>query len=308
VISGEGFQGSLHWNEPLSRHTYYRIGGPAFLVAQPKAVSDLHWLASLIKSEAKPYFILGLGSNVLAADEGFSGIVIKPTKMDYSISDGMDSEVKGRLGGEVLIKAGAGASISTFLKKAASHGWVDFLLWAGIPGSVGGAVSMNAGTHLGETANLLESVSVFDLENGKEKTYSKEELKFAYRKNLFLAPSEVVTSAVFKSRVEDPASVARKIKEMLERRKASQPIEMPSCGSVFKNPDSMHAWQVIEKVGLRGHTIGAAQFSEKHCNFIVNRGGAKASEVRALIEKAKELALDKMGIELQEEVKYLQNV
>jgi UDP-N-acetylmuramate dehydrogenase len=287
------FQGQLLWDEPLAKHTYYRIGGPARLLAIPRGESDLAWLARGLRESGAPRWVLGLGSNVLVADEGLPGVVIKTSRIGLDISsDG------------AFVRAGAGVAISTLLRRAAQEGWGGLELLTGVPGSVGGAVCMNAGTHLGETGSRLESVSVFDLESGRARDVAAPELRFEYRRNLFLAPAEIVTAARFRVEAREPADVKRAIDELLARRKATQPVDYPSCGSVFKNPAGQHAWQVLDRLGLRGHRVGNAQISEKHSNFIVNLGGARAADIRALIDLAKGRALQELGVELEEEVKY----
>lgn len=284
-------------DEPLARHTYYRIGGAASFLAQPKSVEDLAVISEGLKKTGLPYFILGAGSNILVSDQGFAGLVIKMTRFDLSI-EVTESE---------LVRTGASVAISTLLRRAGTEGWKGFEIWTGIPGSVGGAVAMNAGTHLGEAHQIAEEVEAFSIESGTALRFSRDQLRFEYRKNLFLPKDAVVTAAKWKIQQADPASVQAVIQETLIRRKASQPIDFPSCGSVFKNPKEhgLHAWQVIDKIGLRGKRIGGAEFSQKHCNFITNVDQARAADVRALIDEAKARARDQLGIDLEEEVKYL---
>src|SRR6185437_2485027 len=168
---------------------------------------------------------------------------------------------------------------------------------------------MNAGTHLGETQSRLRQVEALLLTaKGVElRVFAQDELKFQYRKNLFLPPEALVWSAEWEIDREDPSVVKERIDQTLQRRKQTQPIDFPSCGSVFKNPkeSGLSAWQVLDKLGLRGHKIGQAEISEKHSNFIVNHGGAKAADVRGLIDLAKTRALNELGIRLHEEVIYL---
>jgi UDP-N-acetylmuramate dehydrogenase len=297
------FRGELLWDEPLSRHTYYRIGGPALLLAFPRGEDDLSWLGQGIMAGGLPHFFLGSGSNVLASDLGFPGVVIRCTRLDSTI----EPLAAPGTGGELLVRTGAGVSISSLLRRSAQEGWGGFELWTGIPGSVGGAVAMNAGTHLGETQAIAESVRLFSLRTLSTREVRGDGLRFFYRGNRFLGPDEVVVSAVWRVASRPPEEVAAVIRETLARRKASQPIDYPSCGSVFKNPkdSGLHAWQVIEKVGLRGYRVGGAEFSAKHCNFIVNLGGARSCDVQALIDEAKRRAWELLGIRLEEEVRRL---
>ncbi|MBY0471224.1 UDP-N-acetylmuramate dehydrogenase [bacterium] len=291
-----GFSGTLGFDEPLAASTYYRIGGPAAVLAAPKSQEDLEWLSKGIRETGIPFFLLGLGSNTLVSDSGFDGLVVKMTKLDTSMTPD---------GG--LLRTGASVAISSLLRKASTEGWGGLEFLSGVPGSVGGAVFMNAGTHLGETAKALLRVRVLDLKTGIFSELDRPQLKYEYRKNHFLEAGHLVLGADWRIEMKDPEQVKKVIDETLARRKASQPIEFPSCGSVFKNPKSsgMHAWQVIEKIGLRGHQIGQAQFAEKHCNFIINLGKATAADVVGLIRLAKSKAQSELGVTLEEEVRYL---
>jgi UDP-N-acetylmuramate dehydrogenase len=295
------FGGQLSLDEPLSKHTYYRIGGPARVFAIPKSVEDLEWLAQGIAATGVPLFVLGAGSNLLVSDQGFDGLVVRATRVDLSISllEGTTPESRIRTGGSV--------AISTLLRRAAQEGWGGLELLTGIPGSVGGAVVMNAGTHLGESKERLKRVEIFSLLGGGRRSFEPSEFKYEYRKNGFLPPGCVVLSADWEVKLETPEAVKARIDETLARRKATQPIDFPSCGSVFKNPRAygMSAWAVVDRLGLRGHRIGGAQFAEKHSNFIINLGGATAADVRALIALAKERALKELGVPLEEEVMYV---
>ena len=290
------FSGDLLFQEPLSRHTYYRIGGPAQILATPKGLNDLKWLARGLAETALSHFVLGSGSNILVSDEGFAGLVIKTQKLNSEIS----------LDGSVL-KTGASVAVSSLLRQAAQAGWGGLELLTGIPGSIGGVVAMNAGTHLGEAKDRLFGVQAYLLDRGVMKSFLGDELKFSYRKNSFLPTNAIVWSAEWNVTLTDAATVKSLIDETLTRRKSTQPLDYPSCGSVFKNPreKNMHAWQVIEKLGLRGHQIGKAQISEKHPNFIVNLGGASARDVCALISLVKSRAEAELGISLEKEVKFL---
>jgi UDP-N-acetylmuramate dehydrogenase len=300
------FTGPLLFNEPLSKHTYYRIGGPAQVFAAPRTVDDIQWLAQAIHETSIPVFILGLGSNILVGDGGFEGLVIRATRMNLEIQALGTAE----RGGLLRLRTGASVAVSTLLRRAATEGWAGLELLTGIPGSVGGVVTMNAGTHLGEAKDRLkrvEAIPLYGTPTTQAVVYEPESFKFEYRHNLFIPRDSVIWAAEWEVWLEDPAKVKAAIDETLARRKATQPVDYPSCGSVFKNPrvHGMNAWQVIDKLGLRGHQIGGAQFAEKHSNFIINLGGAKAADVRALIALAKARAQAELGIGLEEEVMYL---
>lgn len=290
------FEGSLLFDEPLAKHTYFKIGASASLIAIPKSNSDLQILHQRVVEDKIPFFILGLGSNLLASDTPAKILFIKTTHLGLIIKEEDD-----------LIRTGSGVSVASFLRKAASSGWDGFEFMSGIPGTIGGVVAMNGGTHLGEAANALESVTVFSLSEGHSRTIKGEELTFSYRKNHFLKYEDLVTEASWKKRVGDPKEIREKLDSLYRRRKETQPLDFPSCGSVFKNPEgtSLRAWEVIEKLGLRGHRIGNAQIAEKHPNWILNLGEAKASDVVALIKLVKTKAKSELGIEMQEEVRIL---
>lgn len=294
-IKGQ-FTGEILINEPLSKHTYFKIGGEASVLLIPKSVEDLKLISKFIQDI--PFVVMGAGSNLLVSDEGFKGIVIRTMKLNLTIEYHEDKK---------LLNTGSSVSVSSLLRKAAQRGWdgLDFL--TGIPGTIGGVATMNAGTHIGEAKDRLHSIEVFDLISGEINAIEVKSEFYSYRKNHFLKPNQIIYSANWKIDFADPKTVNEKISDLLKRRKSSQPVDFPSCGSTFMNPkdSGKHAWQVIDELGLRGHRIGDAQFSELHCNFILNHGHAKASDVKALIDLAKDRAKQEMGITLQEEVKYL---
>jgi len=295
--NASSFTGQILFDEPLKKHTYYRIGGPARVLAVPKSMDDLAWISRAIQVTKTPYFILGQGSNLLVSDAGFDGLVVKAARVNQEVT----------LIAEDRLRVGASVAVSSLLRRGTQEGWGGLEFLTGIPGSVGGVVVMNAGTHLGEAKDRILKVEVFQLSNGKTCVFENDVLQFQYRKNLFLPVDGLVTSTEWKIEKRDPAAVKAIVDETLARRKASQPVDYPSCGSVFKNPREhmIHAWHVIEKLGLRGHRIGRAQFSEKHPNFIINLDHATAADVKALIELAKSRARDELGIVLEEEVRHL---
>lgn len=290
------FHGEVRFQEPLSKHTYYRIGGLAGAMVFPKDLSAIRWVQEGIERSGVSLFILGLGSNLLVSDEGFSGVVLKTSRLDTGVLESSDS-----------IRTGASVAVSTLLRRAAQEGWVGFECLAGVPGSVGGVVVMNAGTHLGEAQARISRVGAYLMSSGQEKVWDRSEMEFEYRKNCFLPGDAVVTWVEWKKEKADPVLVKKQIEETLERRKSTQPVDYPSCGSVFKNPEhsGLRAWQVIDQLGLRGFQIGSAQFSQKHSNFIINLGGARASDVYQLIQLARQRALQELGVTLEPEVKFL---
>ncbi len=291
-----GFSGEILFNEPLAKHTYFKIGGPARALVVPKSVEDLRILSRFIDVNKIEYRFIGLGSNLLVPDEGVSYLCIKTTK----ISAVMEKMADG-------IRIGASVPVAAFLRKAAGEGWAGFEAISGIPGTIGGIVAMNGGTHLGEASERLLEVRTLDLKNPLDDLRVRKggELTFSYRKNHFLSPSEIVIDSLWRLEMGEPEKIRDHLDGLYRRRKETQPLEYPSCGSVFKNPRSsgLRAWEVIDRLGLRGHRIGNAQFSEKHPNWISNLGSARASDVLALIELAKSRAASELGIELSEEVR-----
>jgi len=294
------FEGEIRFDEPLKKHTYYRIGGPVLVHATPRSLADLKLLSKAIGATAIPYFVMGAGSNVLVSDDGFAGLVIKSSRLNLMVEE---------LASKKLVKTGASVAVSSLLRKASKQGWGGFEFLTGVPGTIGGVVRMNAGTHLGEAKDKVTSVEYFDLEQPDQDFIRVEatDLKFSYRNNHFLPRSAVVYAAEWSFELNDPKKVETLIKKTLTRRKETQPIDFPSCGSVFKNPRDagVRSWEVIDRLGLRGHRIGDAQFSEKHPNFILNHGKAQAREVKQLIDLAKNRALKELNINLEEEVRYL---
>ncbi|MBI2711658.1 MAG: UDP-N-acetylmuramate dehydrogenase [Bdellovibrio sp.] len=301
---GTTFGGDLLFDEPLAKHTYFRIGGPAQVLAIPKTLEDLKILAQAIFETQSRFFIMGQGSNLLASDLGFDGVVIRGNKLN------LKTELVGE-GESLRLRTGASVPVSTLLRKCSAEGWTGLEFLTGVPGLLGGVVRMNAGTHLGEAVDQVRKVSVYSVSAwpwAELVHYEGEDLQFTYRRNFFLKPGDFVWEIEWAVSRGDPETVKNKIQEILTRRKSTQPLDYPSCGSVFKNPKSsgLSAWQVVDKLGLRGQIIGGAQFSEKHSNFILNLGNAKAVDVRSLIWLAKTKARAELGIDLEEEVIYLE--
>jgi UDP-N-acetylmuramate dehydrogenase len=300
------FLGTLEYDIPRAKYAYYRIGGNASVIATPRTFSDLEFIHTVLRETAAPYFILGWGSNLLFSDADFKGVVIRMKHLFTEIE--MLKELNGITGN--FLKLGASLGAATLLKKAGSDGYGSLSCLTGIPGSVGGMVAMNAGTHFGEIGARLVQTETVNLNQDhplKVIMHVHEASDFSYRENHFLKPGDLITHTYLQFDQADPLAVQTEINDLYQRRKSTQPVTLPSCGSVFKNPreHGMHAWQVIEKLGLRGHQIGNAQISEKHPNFIVNLGDAKATDVKALIDLVKSRAQTELGISLQEEVKFI---
>lgn len=278
-------------NEPLAKLTSYRIGGPAEVVAFPRTAEHLHLIGDHLLSTGAPYFILGNGSNVLAPDEGFPGVIVCTRELEGFLD----------FPGEGLVRASASTLNSRLLRACAEKGLGGICFLSGVPGNLGGAVFMNAGTATDWIQSALVSVEARSLRGGA-RIIGPSELDFSYRQQHFLEPHEVIWSATLRLMRFDPVKIKSSLAEAAKRRKAAQPIEMPSCGSVFRNPEGKNVWRLIEEAGLRGFAKGGARFSEKHCNFIVNEGGATKEDVLYLIRQAKEKVYNSSGVRLHEEV------
>jgi UDP-N-acetylmuramate dehydrogenase len=277
-------------NEPLSMHTSYRIGGPAKIFALPRTQQDIFLIGSFLLEKKMPYFILGNGSNLLAPDDGFSGVVICTKELEPFLEFH-----------ENKVRVSASTLNSRLLRACADMGLGGIEYLSGVPGNVGGAVFMNAGTAQGWIDSSLESVEAVSLRGGVRKI-PKEALKYSYREQHFLQSGEIIWAANLNLVPQEKEKLKEQLVESIKKRKAAQPIELPSCGSVFRNPEGKNAWKLIADAGLRGFQKGGARFSEKHCNFIVNEGGAKKADVEYLIQLAREKVRVNSNIELHPEV------
>jgi len=282
----------LKYNEPLSKHTSFRIGGNAEIMAFPKTVSQLQELWKLsVKLDTKPV-ILGAGTNVLAPDEGLSGIVI----CLKDCLDGMERISENQ------IRVMAGVTMTRAAVYAANHGLSGMEFAHGIPGTVGGGVFMNAGAYGGEISQICRSVELMD-SSGEVRTVSAEEMDFSYRHSALEETGQIVLSAVFSLTASDTESVKAKMRELQNKRSASQPLDLPSAGSAFKRPVGGYAAALIDEAGLKGYHVGDAAISEKHAGFAVNLGGATAADVKALLAQVSDIVFDRSGIRLVPEVR-----
>lgn len=282
--------------EPLSRHGYWRVGGPIERLAFLESAEDL---ASVL-AEKRRIHVLGNGSNLLVPDAGLRGTVVK---LGGALRE---SRILSEEGGIVRLHVGAGLLNVVLLSRAAKLGLSGLGPLAGVPGTVGGAVAMNAGTALGDVADILESIEGFRSGSaaGGPITIARADLPMRYREG-GLPDHFVVTAAVFRLTREGFAEEQALIASHLARRKATQPLDLPSCGSVFRNPPGDHAGRLIETVGLKGHREGGAEISERHANFIVNVGGATAADVMACIQIAWSRVRSETGVSLVPEVHVL---
>ncbi|MGB9911172.1 MAG: UDP-N-acetylmuramate dehydrogenase [Microgenomates group bacterium] len=275
--------------EPLSLHTTFKIGGPADLFYEAKTEEEIIKAVLIAKKLKIPYFILGGGSNLLVADEGFRGLVIKIANSQLEIKDRK-------------IIAGAGTKLSTILKKAKDHSLAGLEFLIGIPGTVGGAVRGNAGAWGMGIGDKVKKVKVLT-KKGEIKWLEKKECEFSYRQSRFKKSEEIILAVEFQLEKGEAKKIEEMMKEYLSRRQG-QPKE-PSAGCIFINPKPLAAGELIDKAGFKGKSVGDAQVSPKHANFIVNIGKAKAKDVLKLIGLIKEKIKEKFGVELKEEICFL---
>lgn len=277
-------------NEPMSRHTTFKIGGPCDVFIVPKSLESLGRIYSFCRSSELPYFILGNGSNLLVADEGIRCAVIKLGQRTGSIT----------AQGDMLV-CEAGAQLSSACLAAQSAGLSGLEFAYGIPGTVGGAVFMNAGAYGGEIKDVFFSADSFT-QTGPQ-TIPESDAAFSYRRSIFSENNAVIASVCFRLHKGDSREIENKMQELMLRRRDKQPLEFPSAGSVFKRPEGYYAGTLIEHCGLKGRRCGGAAVSDKHAGFIVNLGGATAADVLALIDTIRNEVLQKTGVTLEPEIK-----
>lgn len=280
-------------NEPMKKHTSFKIGGEADFVVFPKNGEQIRKIICLANEEKIPVTVIGNGSNVLVGDRGIRGIVIIISKNMSGI------EIHGN-----RIKAGAGVLLSRLAAAAYEKALTGFEFASGIPGSLGGAVYMNAGAYGEEMSGIIESVTCINSEN-VIKTLKKEQCDFGYRQSIFEKTGGIVIECTLCLKKGDKESIKAKTDELRERRKEKQPLEKPSAGSTFKRPTGYFAGGLIEQAGLKGFKIGGAEISEKHAGFIVNNGNATAKDVMNLIEYTQKTVKEKLGVCLEPEIRFL---
>lgn len=284
---------SVKTDEPMRKHTTFRAGGPAKYLVSPKSEACLRELILLCRREAVSYYVLGNGSNLLISDAGYDGVMIR-------MEDGFsDIEAAG-----AVITAGAGALLSRIAREALSASLTGFEFAAGIPGTLGGAVVMNAGAYGGEMKDVLKAVRVLTAD-GEILEIPSKQLRLGYRSSLVPEKEWIVLSASLELAPGEPDVIRGYMEELAGRRKEKQPLEYASAGSTFKRPAGYFAGKLIEDAGLRGFRVGDAQVSEKHCGFVINRGTASAEEIRELIRRVQQRVKEHSGVELETEVKFI---
>lgn len=280
--------------EPLSRHTTFQIGGPAAVFCRPETPAQLLRTLELCREHGVRSYLLGNGSNTLFSDAGFDGAVVCTVEMKRPVT----------VSGNVL-RAAAGAPLGAVCRKAQQAGLAGLAFAFGIPGTVGGAVYMNAGAYGGELKQVLRRVTFLDRALRLD-SQPVQELALGYRTSRFETEGGVILEAEFSLAPGDPAAIEAEMQELMARRREKQPLELPSAGSTFKRPKGAFAGALIEQAGLRGFAVGGAAVSTKHCGFVVNTGGATCADVVALTEEVARIVYEKTGYRLEREIRVVQ--
>ncbi len=290
-------KGEIRWAVPMARHTSFAVGGEVDLFALPEDLEDLREIVQWCGENEVAYFVLGNGTNLLVRDGGIRGMAISLARGFCRIA-----ELEGGPGGN-LVFAEAGQSLGTLVQFATEKGWSGLEWAAGIPGTVGGALFMNAGAFGSEMKDLVQSVRILN-QAGIVEERDDGSIRFGYRR-MDLSERGVILSGTFRLQVGSSRLVKSRVQEILRRRMDKQPVDLPSAGSVFKNPVGQVAGRLIEESGLKGSRIGNAQVSEKHANFIVNLGGASARDIGDLIARVQERVWQEKGIRLEMEIQVM---
>lgn len=280
-------------DEPMKKHTTFRIGGPADYYICPHTPEEIREVISVCREEQIPWFIIGNGSNLLVSDSGYRGAVIQIYK-NLNAVECRDN----------IIHAQAGALLSQIAAQALRCSLAGFEFASGIPGTLGGAVTMNAGAYGGEMKDVIKSATVLT-EDGQILTLPVEELKLGYRTSIIKSESYIVLEAEIELEAGDQTQICAHMEELSEKRRSKQPLEYPSAGSTFKRPEGYFAGKLIMDAGLRGFRVGGAQVSEKHCGFVINTGNATAADVIGLIHEVQKKVEEQFGVKLEPEVRFL---
>ena len=277
----------------IRNYITFRVGGPCRLMCFPDSQDKIVNLVNYLKQNSNDYYIIGKGSNLIAPDSGYDGIIINTCEYDsFAVT------------GNNIITCSAGTSLMKLCRFALDNSLSGLEFAYGIPGTVGGAVYMNAGAYGGEMKDVLTGVSYID-DEGVLRTARQDELDLGYRHSMFSGRSFFILSAELTLAEADKSSIKEKMDDLLERRRSKQPLEYPSAGSTFKRPEGYYAGALIEECGLKGFSVGGAQVSEKHAGFVINKDNATASDIIELIRQCQQNVKDKKGVSLETEVKYI---
>ncbi|MGI5920492.1 MAG: UDP-N-acetylmuramate dehydrogenase [Syntrophomonadaceae bacterium] len=278
------------FNEPMHKHTTFKIGGPVDIMVMPQSADELRQILKICADKNIPFLVFGLGSNILVRDKGYKGLVIK---LGNSLK-----QIKVS-GNEIYCEAGV--RLSQLARKAASSNLSGLEFAEGIPGSLGGAIVMNAGAYDGEMKNIVSYVKAMG-PHGEIKDFDSTELEFSYRHSVFQTNGYIVLSAVLKLNYAKAEDIYNKMRQFARQRREKQPLEYPSAGSIFRRPPGFYVGPMIEQMGLKGFRIGGAEVSSKHAGFIINTGNATADDVLQLIKYIQDKAVQQYGVELQPEI------
>ncbi|MBQ8208243.1 MAG: UDP-N-acetylmuramate dehydrogenase [Clostridia bacterium] len=281
-------------DEPLSAHSSFRIGGNADYFARPADEASFTALIEAAKVSKTPFCVIGSGSNILFSDKGFRGVIITTHGLK-------NIEING-----TAVRAGSGVTLPILSSKAQRESLDGMRFMCGIPGTVGGGVFMNAGAYGGEISDILTGSRYYDTDSGEICELSANEHDFAYRHSSYMDhPERIILSADFALKNGDPDEIKAECDELLRRRAEKQPLEFPSAGSTFKRYPGFFTAQLIDECGLKGYTVGGAQVSQKHAGFVINRGGATAADVLALVDHIKTVIRSKHGIDIECEIRFI---
>ena len=284
-------------DEPMCRHTSFRIGGPAEALVLVNDEAELSSVLGAVTATGAEHMIVGNGSNLLVSDEGYPGIMIKLSGDFESIARDADDPRRVRVGAAVLL-----SRTSAFLTE---NGLSGFEFASGIPGSIGGAVFMNAGAYGGEIKDVVKAVRVMDPDGTNAREIRGEDMDFSYRHSMAQDGEMIILSVVMELTADDPAAIAERVADLAARRNSKQPVAFPSAGSTFKRPVGGYAAALIEKSGLKGYKVGGAEVSEKHSGFVINTGGASCEDVLAVMRHVREKVFEDSGIMLEPEVRLI---
>ena len=280
-------------NFPMKDYTTIKIGGPAKYLIYPNSIKDLINLLNKLHNENEKFIVLGAGSNTVISDEGIKQFIISTRKLKkFKINES-----------DLTVEAECGAMMSSLMNNSIKLGLTGFEFWAGIPGTVGGGVYMNAGANGGETKDCVKEIYIWH--EGNEIKLDREDINFEYRKSN-LPSGSIVTRAVFQLQKGNKEEIQKNVKKYLEYRNSTQPVKWANTGSIFKNPKEIPAGKLLEELGFKGKTVGGAKFSDLHANFIVNENNATAIDVKNLINSAKKQAFEQRNIKLETEVEFIE--
>ena len=303
---------NVKYNEPMSKHTSFRVGGNADIFAIVDSEEKLIRAIEIAKKLSKLITIVGNGTNLLVKDGGIRGLVIKYIANDYSIMDTDELLDKGNFdkneennNKSKIVTVSSGMTNARFAKILLDNSLTGFEFLAGVPGTIGGALVMNAGAYGGEIKDIVLKTKYLDLDTGEIKTIESNEHKFEYRKSIFQTLNCVILETTLKLQIGNKEQIEEKMQEYSKKRRESQPLDMPSAGSTFKRGDNFITAKLIDESGLKGYSIGGAEVSTKHAGFIVNKGNATAKDIIDLINYVKEKVYEKFGKEIHEEVKII---